>query len=61
MLLPAYQELPAMLPGSAHGALLVAYFVPVAVLSWSQKHLPEPLSAPRTTVSLLVVVVVACR
>ena len=56
-----YQEVPLMVPGSAHGALLVAYRVPVAVLSWSQKHLPEPLWAPTTTVSLVVVTVVAWR
>ena len=61
LLRPGYQEAPAMEPGTAHGALLVAYFVPVAVLSLSQKHLPEPLWAPRVTVSLVVVVVDAAR
>ena len=49
-------------PGLAHGvAVVVAYFVPVAVLSLSQNHLPEPLCAPRITVSLLVVVVETFR
>ena len=63
MLLPDYQEAPvtADAAGATHGEVVVEYFVPVAVLSLSQKHLPDPLWAPRTTVSLVVVVVEAAR